>query len=83
VVNYRRIIGAAEAVQAIVEFGFRNLKLHSIIAKVSPENRGAVFILESLGFEKEAHFKDGVYFKNKFSDMAVYTLFLKNFKPLL
>jgi ribosomal-protein-alanine N-acetyltransferase len=65
---------AIEAVSAIIEFGFNKLNLHSIEAKVSHENRGAIFLMEKLGFEKEAHFVDRVYFNGKFSDMAVYTL---------
>ena len=66
---------AIEAVRLIIRFGFETMNLHTIEAKVSPENRGAVFVLEKLGFKKEAHFKDRVFHKNRFSDMAVYTLF--------
>jgi len=66
---------AVEAVAAIVEFGLEILQLHSIEAKVMPENRGAISLLETLGFLKEAHFHDRVYFDNQFSDMAVYTKF--------
>lgn len=65
---------AAEAVQAIINFGFEQMNLHAIEAFVSPENRGAIYLLESLGFEKEAHFKERVYFNGVYSDMAVYTL---------
>lgn len=65
---------AFEAVNAIIEFGFDVMNLHAIEAKVSPNNRGAIFILSALGFEKEAHFKDRIYFNNQFFDMAVYTL---------
>ncbi len=65
---------AIEAVQLIIRFGFATMNLHTIEAKVSPGNRGAVFVLEKLGFKKEAHFKDRVFHKNAFSDMAVYTL---------
>ncbi len=64
---------ALEAVQAITNFGFEIMHLHSIEAKVSPGNRGAIYILECLGFEKEAHFKDRVFFNGKFYDMAVYS----------
>ncbi|WP_294677030.1 GNAT family protein [uncultured Fluviicola sp.] len=66
---------ALEAVRAIVSFGFEKMNLHAIEAFVSPGNRGAIFLLESLGFEKEAHFKDRVYFNGTYQDMAVYTLF--------
>lgn len=66
---------ALEAVEMIIQFGFEIMNLHTIEAKVSPENRGAVFVLEKLGFKKEAHFIDRVFYKDVFSDMAVYTLF--------
>ena len=64
---------ALEAVKAIVDFGFGTFGLHTIEAKVSPDNRGAIFLLEQLGFEKEAHFRDRVYYNGSFSDLAVYT----------
>lgn len=65
---------AQEAVSTIVNFGFQNLHLHSIEAKVSPGNRGAIHILESLGFQKEGHFTDRIFFNGMFYDMAVFTL---------
>jgi [ribosomal protein S5]-alanine N-acetyltransferase len=65
---------AVEAVAEIIRFGFETMNLHTIEAKVSPGNRGAVHLLEQMGFEKEAHYRDRIYFNNTFSDMAVYTL---------
>jgi ribosomal-protein-alanine N-acetyltransferase len=69
---------AIEAVVASIRFGFEIMTLHTIEAKVAPGNRSAIFLLEQLGFKKEAHFTDRVYFKGLFSDMAVYTLLKKN-----
>ena len=71
---------ALEAAQTIVQFGFEQLELHSIEAKLSPENRGAIHLLECMGFTKEAHFKDRIYFKGKFMDMAVYSVLKSDFK---
>lgn len=65
---------AQEAVEAIIQFGFEKLDLHTIEAKVSPENRSAIFILEKLGFRKEAHFVDRIFFDGNYFDMAIYTL---------
>lgn len=65
---------ALEAVGAILNFGFQSLNLHSIEAKVSPDNRGAIHLLEHFGFKKEAHFKDRIFFNGNFLDMAVYTI---------
>lgn len=71
---------AIEAVQAIVTFGFCEMNLHTIEAIVSPQNRGAIFLLEHLGFEKEAHFKERIFFHESYLDMAVYTLFKSQFE---
>lgn len=71
---------AQEAVKAIVSFGFDQMNLHAIEAVLSPANRGAIYLLESLGFKKEAHFKDRIFFNGIYSDMVVYTLLKKEFK---
>jgi [ribosomal protein S5]-alanine N-acetyltransferase len=69
---------AMEAIITIIQFGLEIMNLHSIEAKVSPENKGAIFLLEHIGFKKEAHFVDRIFFNQHFSDMAVYTLIKGN-----
>lgn len=69
---------AIEAVNAIVRFGLETMNLHSIEAKVDAGNRGAIFLLEKLGFKKEAHFVDRILFNNRFQDLCVYTLIKGN-----
>lgn len=64
---------ALEAVSAIVDFGFNTMHLHSFEAKVAPGNRGAIYILEALGFKKEGHFTDRIFFNGNYYDMAIYT----------
>jgi len=68
---------AVEAVERIVRFGFEEMDLHSIESKTAPDNRGAICLLESLGFVKEAHFKDRIWFDGKFRDLAVYSVVRK------
>ncbi len=69
---------AIEAVCAIVKFGLDDMNLHSIEAKVNPKNKGAIYLLESIGFSKEAHFQDRIYYDGAFNDMAVYSLIRGN-----
>jgi ribosomal-protein-alanine N-acetyltransferase len=69
---------AQEAVKAILQFGLDTLGLHTIEAKVNPGNRGAIYVMESLGFQKEAHYRDRIRFQDQFWDMAVYTLIKGN-----
>ena len=71
---------AQEAVEAILHYGLNTMNLQTIEAKVSPDNRGAIYVMEQLGFVKEAHFKNRVYFNDRFDDMAVYTLHKGNEK---
>lgn len=77
-VNYWGKGIAEEAVRAIVDFGFNTFGLHSIEAKVDPTNRGAIYLMEQIGFKKEALFKDRIYFDGTFRDMAVYSAFAGN-----
>ncbi len=65
---------AQEAVKAILTFGLEVIGLQTVEAKVNPGNRGAISLLEGMGFQKEAHFRDRIRFQGQFWDMAVYTL---------
>lgn len=66
---------AQEAFEEIIRFGIEEMKLHTIEAKVNPENRGAVQLLENRGFIREGYFKDRGFFHGRYQDMAIYTLF--------
>lgn len=68
---------AQEAVEVIIQFGVETLNLHTIEAKVDPRNRGAIYLLKQLGFVKEAHYHQRIYYQDSFLDMAVYSL-IKN-----
>lgn len=65
---------AQEAVSAILDFGFEKMNLHAIEAKLFADNRSAIYVLQQFGFKKEAHFKDRIYFDQRFFDMVVFTL---------
>jgi ribosomal-protein-alanine N-acetyltransferase len=60
-----------EAINAVVDYGFAILGLHSIEALLNPENIGSSSVLESSGFVKEGHIKENFYFNGKFSDTAI------------
>jgi ribosomal-protein-alanine N-acetyltransferase len=61
-----------EALVPVLEFGFRNMVLHSIYAMTDAENLASVRLLESAGFVKEGHFRDAVYYQDRFHDQVVY-----------
>ena len=65
---------AFEGVKEIVRFGMKELNLHSIEARIMAGNLGAVALVEKLGFVKEAHFREHIYFNGKYCDLLVYSL---------
>lgn len=62
-----------EAINAVVQFGFNDLKLHSIEAVISPENIASIKLIEKCGFVKEAHFREKEFVKGAFRDLLVYS----------
>jgi ribosomal-protein-alanine N-acetyltransferase len=85
-VNYRAEIGymlhpgywrkgiVSEALIKTIDFGFNEIKLHSIQANVSPLNEASREILLKHGFIKEAYFKQDHYFNGEFLDSEIYCL---------
>lgn len=64
----------SEALRNVINFGFREMKLHSISANINPGNDASRQILLKHGFEKEAYFKEDYYFQGKFLDSEIYGL---------
>ncbi|HMS66211.1 MAG TPA: GNAT family N-acetyltransferase [Ignavibacteria bacterium] len=62
-----------EAINAMSDFAFNKMNLHSIEANVDPENTGSIRLLEKCGFIKEGHFKESYFFNNKFLDSVIYS----------
>lgn len=63
-----------EAMNAVINYGFDKLNLHSIEAIVNSENIASRKILERNGFTNDAFFKDYLYVADKFVDAHVYSL---------
>jgi [ribosomal protein S5]-alanine N-acetyltransferase len=63
-----------ETMNTLIDFGFNQLKLHSIEANVNPNNVNSIKLLEKSGFKKEAHFRENYFFEGRFIDSAIYCL---------
>ena len=64
---------ASEAVGIVVEFGFKEMKLHSIEAIIDPENGASEKVLQKNGFVKEGHLKENEFYDGKFLDCFIYS----------
>ena len=63
-----------ETINRLVDFGFNDLKIHSIEANVNPKNENSIQLLMKLGFKKEAYFRENYLFNDKFIDSMIYSL---------
>jgi len=63
-----------EAMGAVLSYGFRIMKLHSVEANVNPNNEASIKLLERHKFVKEAYHRENYYFNGKFLDSAIYSL---------
>ena len=63
-----------EAIARVIDYGFDNMKLHSIQADTHPDNSRSIKLLEKNGFVLEGRFRESEYFNGKFSDRTVYSL---------
>lgn len=68
-----------EAVAKVIEYGFEQMKLHTIEAVIDPGNVASEVLLRNFGFEKEAHFKENFLYEGQYLDSVHYTLFERTY----
>jgi [ribosomal protein S5]-alanine N-acetyltransferase len=66
-----------EAIQLIIDYGFNQMKMHSIEAIIDPDNQASARVLEKNGFVKEAHLKENEFYDGRFLDTVIYSLLQK------
>ena len=63
-----------EAIKEVVDYGFKEIKLHSIEGRIDPRNKASGAVLLKAGFVQEAHFKENYFLRDHFADTAVFSL---------
>src|SRR5688500_6466942 len=64
----------AEAVPAVLHFGFETLGLHRIEADVDPRNTRSIRLLEQKGFVREGYLRQRYYQNDEWQDAILYGL---------
>lgn len=62
-----------EALQAVINYGFNNMKLNSIEAVINPENSRSIKTIEKMNFVREGHLREYTFHNDKFSDALIYS----------
>lgn len=65
---------AQEAIRRVLAYLFGDLELHRVCANCDPENTPAWQNLERMGFRREAHFIENLWFKGRYADEYWYAM---------
>jgi aminoglycoside 6'-N-acetyltransferase len=65
---------ATEAARAITRAAFEDLGVHRVWAQLEPVNTGSARVCERLGMRREALFVNASWFKEEWTDLAVYAI---------
>jgi ribosomal-protein-alanine N-acetyltransferase len=63
-----------EALDVVIDYGFIQMKLHSIEAVIDPRNTASENVLIRSNFVKEAHFRENFLHQGEFLDSMHYSL---------
>ncbi len=76
--NYRGKWYGKKAMNWLLNFAFKKLKLNKVNLGVFEENKPAINLYKSLGFKIEGTMKEEVYFDKKFHNFLSMAIFQKN-----
>jgi len=65
---------ATEAAQAVLGFGFEQLRLHRIYVEIDPRNLASLRVAEKVGLRREGQFLETVWVKGEWTDCVVFAL---------
>jgi len=68
-----------EAMQSVFNFGFKDFHLHSLEANINPANDNSRRLLLSMGFQKEAYFRENYFYNGEYLDSEIYALLHSDF----
>ena len=71
---------AFEAVSTLLKYLFQDRGLHRVIAECDVDNIASWKLLEKLGFRREAHLVENVYFKGKYGSEFHYALLAREWQ---
>lgn len=69
-----------EALSALLDFGFSELKLNRVEADIDPRNLASAKSLERLGFNREGYLRERWIVDGVVSDTALYGLLVREWK---
>ncbi|MGH3693575.1 MAG: GNAT family N-acetyltransferase [Pseudonocardiaceae bacterium] len=79
--DYWRRGYALDAARTLMEFGFRELKLHRISVAIGPDNAASIAATAQLGMTYEGRIRDHVYTNGQWRDSLLYSALAHEWPP--
>ncbi len=73
---------AVEVVRRLLAYLFDELHLHRVVAETDVENDASISTLERLGFRREAHLVENIWFKGRWASEYHYAMLEREWKSL-
>ncbi|MDG6907035.1 MAG: GNAT family N-acetyltransferase [Nitrososphaerota archaeon] len=70
-----------EAANALLDFGFRDLKLHRIYAHADPNNTASRRVLENIKMRLEGQLRENSIIRGNWRDDCVYSILEQEYRP--
>ncbi len=69
----------SEAVNAVIEFGFREMLLNRIVARCEVNNIASARVMEKVGMQLEGILRQQLFVKGRYWDLKIYSLLREEF----
>jgi RimJ/RimL family protein N-acetyltransferase len=80
--NFQNKGYATESLKRVIDYLFKELSKHRIIASIDPENKNSIQLVERIGFRKEAHFVESLFINEKWVDDLIFAMIEKDWENL-
>lgn len=80
---YQRKGYATDAANALLSFGFLEMKLHRISARTGRDNTRSWRLMERIGMRREAHFRQSHMVKGEWRDEFVYAILAEEWRTIV
>ncbi len=70
-----------EALEAVLKYGFEEMKLNRVQALIDPRNRASLRVVEKQGFKYEGTLRDFELEYGEYIDLEMHSLLARNFRP--
>lgn len=68
-----------ETFKTVLNFAFKQLKVHSLEANVNPQNEASKRLLLKMGFRQEAYFRENYLYNGQYTDSVIFGMLETDF----